>query len=67
MMQRTGRARKVRGDIVFTLALVLACAVTWLVRDVLMLLFVSALFAVVLTPVVQFTAELRIGRVRPRS
>jgi predicted PurR-regulated permease PerM len=34
-------------------------------RDVLMLLYVSALFAVVLTPVVRFTSSLRIGRWQP--
>jgi predicted PurR-regulated permease PerM len=34
-------------------------------RDVLMLLYVSALFAVVLTPVVRSTSSLRIGRWQP--
>jgi predicted PurR-regulated permease PerM len=57
--------RTLRSDIVFAFALVLACAVAWLVRDVLMLLYVSALFATVLTPVVKFTSRLRIGRWRP--
>jgi predicted PurR-regulated permease PerM len=36
-----------------------------MVRDVLMLLYVSALFAVVLTPVVRSTSGLRIGRWQP--
>jgi predicted PurR-regulated permease PerM len=57
--------RSLRSDIVFAFALALACAVAWLVRDVLMLLYVSALFATVLTPVVKFTSRLRIGRWRP--
>jgi predicted PurR-regulated permease PerM len=57
--------RTLRSDIVFAFALVLACAVAWLVRDVLMLLYVSALFATVLTPVVRFTSRLHIGRWRP--
>src|ERR1700677_3820295 len=57
--------RTLRSDIVFAFALVLACALAWLVRDVLMLLYVSALFATVLTPVVRFTSRLRIGRWRP--
>jgi predicted PurR-regulated permease PerM len=57
--------RMLRSDIVFTLALLLALAVAWQVREVLMLLYVSALFAAVLTPVVRFTAKLRIGRWRP--
>jgi predicted PurR-regulated permease PerM len=35
------------------------------VRDVLMLLYVSALFAVILTPVVRSTSSLRIGRWQP--
>src|ERR1700677_18734 len=57
--------RTLRSDIVFAFALVLACALAWLVRDVLMLLYVSALFAAVLTPVVRSTGRLRIGRWRP--
>ena len=54
-----------RGDIVFAFALALACYMAWLVRDVLMLLYVSALFAVVLRPVVRATGHLRIGRRQP--
>lgn len=65
MSQLSARPRSLRSDIVFTFALVLACAVAWLVRDVLMLLYVSALFAAVLTPVVRSTGRLRIGRWRP--
>lgn len=65
MTQLSGNARTLRGDIVFALALVLVCALAWLVREVLIVLYVSALFAVVLTPVVQSTARLRIGRWRP--
>lgn len=57
--------RTLRSDIVFTFALVLACGVAWVVREVLVLVYVSALFAVVLTPVVKFTARLRIGKWRP--
>ncbi len=65
MTQLPGNARTLRGDIVFAFALALACVLAWLVREVLMVLYVSALFAVVLTPVVQFTSRLRIGRWRP--
>jgi predicted PurR-regulated permease PerM len=54
-----------RGDILFAFTLAGACYVAWLVRDVLVLLYVSALFAVVLTPVVQATGHLRIGRWQP--
>jgi predicted PurR-regulated permease PerM len=61
----TTTPRTLRSDIVFTFALALACAVAWVVREVLVLVYVSALFAVVLTPVVQFTARLPFGRFRP--
>jgi predicted PurR-regulated permease PerM len=57
--------RSVRGYIVFTFALALAAYIAWLVRGVLVLLYVSALFAVVLTPVVHATSRLRFGRWRP--
>jgi len=57
--------RSVRGYIVFTFAVALAAYVAWLVRSVLVLIYVSALFAVVLTPVVRATSRLRIGRWRP--
>ena len=65
MTEFSGRPRSLRSDIVFSFTLVLACALAWLVRDVLMLLYVSALFAVVLTPVVRSTSSLRIGRWQP--
>ena len=65
MAELTGRPRNLRSDIVFAFALALACALAWQLRDVLMLLYVSALFAVVLTPVVRFTSGLRIGRWQP--
>jgi predicted PurR-regulated permease PerM len=61
----TRPTRTLRSDIVFAFALVLACAVAWLVREVLMVMYVSALFATVLTPVVRSTGRLRIGRWRP--
>jgi predicted PurR-regulated permease PerM len=57
--------RTLRSDIVFAFALALACALAWLVRDVLMLLYVSALFATVLTPIVRATGRVRIGKWRP--
>jgi predicted PurR-regulated permease PerM len=65
MITTPGKPRTLRSDIVFAFALVLACAVAWLVREVLMLLYVSALFAAVLTPIVRSTGRLRIGRWRP--
>src|ERR1700694_5357121 len=61
----TGHSRSLRSDITFAFALALACYLAWLLRDVLILLYVSALFAVVLRPMVQFISDLRFGRVRP--
>ena len=54
-----------RREIVFAFLLALGCYVAWLVRDVLLLLYVSALFAVVLTPLVRATAQFHIGRWQP--
>jgi predicted PurR-regulated permease PerM len=65
MPQATAKPRSLRSDIVFAFALALACILAWVVREVLMLLYVSALFAAVLTPVVRSTSRLRIGRWRP--
>ena len=65
MTGRSGNPRSLRSDIVFAFALLLACYLAWLIRDVLMLLYVSALFAVVLTPTVRSTSQLKIGRWQP--
>lgn len=54
-----------RSDIVFTTALLLSLALAWLVREVLLLLYVTALFAVVLMPVVGAITRLRIGKWKP--
>ncbi len=65
-MARSGGAeRDFRREIVFAFALALACYLAWLVREVLVLLYVSALFAVVLNPVVRSTSRFHIGRWRP--
>lgn len=61
----TNQPRNYRTDILFAFGLILALGLAWLLRDVLMLLYVSALFATVLTPVVRSTGRLRIGRWRP--
>jgi predicted PurR-regulated permease PerM len=65
MTEASGNARNPRRHIVFAFALALACYLAWLIRDVLVMLYVSALFAVVLTPMVQFTSRLHIGRWQP--
>jgi predicted PurR-regulated permease PerM len=55
----------VRRGIVFAFALALACYLAWLLRKELVLLYVSALFAVVLSPFVTATSGFRIGSFRP--
>jgi predicted PurR-regulated permease PerM len=54
-----------RSDIVFTFALALGLYIAWLVRDVLLLIYVSALFAVVLTPAIDAVRRLRVGHWHP--
>jgi predicted PurR-regulated permease PerM len=65
MIRSAGRSRSLRSDITFMFALALACYLAWLIRDVLILLYVSALFAVVLRPLVLFISRLQIGRWHP--
>jgi predicted PurR-regulated permease PerM len=48
---QTARSRSVHGYIVFAFAIALALMIAYLMREILLLLYVSALFAVVLTPV----------------
>jgi predicted PurR-regulated permease PerM len=64
-MSETDGARSMRSDIVFGFGLALAGYLAWLVRDVLFLLYVSALFAVVLTPLVNMVSGLKLGRWQP--
>jgi predicted PurR-regulated permease PerM len=65
MIQTTRKTRTPRTNILFAFVLALACYLAWLLRDELVLLYVSALFAVVLMPVVRAVERLRIGRWRP--
>ncbi len=65
MTEPSDSPRTLRRDIVFAFALALACYLAWLIRDVLVLLYVSALFAVVLSPMVRFTSRLRIRSWQP--
>jgi predicted PurR-regulated permease PerM len=55
----------VRGDIAFTFVLGITLYVAWLVHDVLLVVYVSGLFAVVLMPVVNGIRRLRIGNWQP--
>jgi predicted PurR-regulated permease PerM len=57
--------RSVRGDILFAFAIAIALYLAWLLRDVLILLYVSALSAVVLMPVVRGVQRFRIGKWHP--
>jgi predicted PurR-regulated permease PerM len=59
------RNRSARADIAFTFAVGIGLYVAWLVRDVLLIVYVSGLFAVVLMPVVNGMRRLRIGKWRP--
>jgi predicted PurR-regulated permease PerM len=61
----TNSPRNLRRDIAFAFVIALACYVAWLVREVLVLLYVSALFAVMLGPLVRSTSRLHIGRWHP--
>jgi predicted PurR-regulated permease PerM len=65
MAEPHSTARNFRKDIVFAFALALACSLAWLLRDVLLLLYVCALFAVVLGPLVRSTSLFQIGRWQP--
>jgi predicted PurR-regulated permease PerM len=65
MAHNSSTPRTLRSDIVFAFGLALACYLAWLLREVLVLCYVSALFAVVLTPLVHTTANLHLGRWRP--
>ncbi|MHB1936737.1 MAG: AI-2E family transporter [Acidobacteriaceae bacterium] len=57
--------RSVRGHILFAFAIAIALYLAWLLRDVLVLLYVSALAAIVLMPVVRGVRQIRIGNRHP--
>ncbi len=50
-----------RSDILFVFGLLLACAAVYLARDVLLLIYVSVLFAVVLNPAVETVRKFHLG------
>jgi len=50
-----------RSDIIFAVALVVALLIAYYLRHALLLIYVSILFAIVLTPAVQFIQKLSIG------
>lgn len=57
--------RLIRGYILFFFAVLLALCLLWRLRSVIEIVYVSALFAVVLMPVVQQVMKLKIGRWQP--
>jgi predicted PurR-regulated permease PerM len=59
------KTRSLRSDIVFAFSVAIALYLAWLLRKVLVLLYVSALLAVVLQPLVLWVGNLRVGRYRP--
>jgi len=57
--------RAIRGNILFAFAVALGLYTAWHVRDVLEIVYVSALFAVVLMPVMRGIMKIRIGKWSP--
>jgi predicted PurR-regulated permease PerM len=63
LQRRSGRA--VRGHILFAIAMFLLLALMWKLRSVLEIVYISALFAVVLMPIVQRIMSIRIRGYKP--
>jgi predicted PurR-regulated permease PerM len=63
--ERSKQSATIRGYILFAFAVILALALAWRLRSVLELVYVSALFAVVLMPIVQHIMHLRIRKWSP--
>lgn len=57
--------RNLRSDILFGIAVLVLLYFVWQVADVLLLVYVSVLFAVVLAPAINVIRRLRIGRWQP--
>jgi predicted PurR-regulated permease PerM len=54
-----------RSDIIFGVALVVGLLIAYYLRHALLIIYISILFAIVLTPAVQFIQKLSIGRWHP--
>lgn len=67
MIDPLRKHRTPRANIIFAFALAIAGYLAWILRIELIIIYVSALFAVVLTPVVQAVERLHIGRWRPKK
>ncbi len=59
------RTRSARADIVFAFSLAIGLYLAWLAHNVLLIVYVSALFAVVLMPVVDGLRRIKIGNWHP--
>ena len=57
--------KSLRNDIVFAIALLAVLAAAWAIRNILLLVYVSALFAVVLSPAIELIRRMHIGKWRP--
>jgi len=60
-IEEGSKVRSLRSDIVFTIALLILLGLAWEAREVLMLIFVSAVFAVVLSPAIDAVRRIHIG------
>jgi predicted PurR-regulated permease PerM len=59
--QAEPKVRSLRADILFTIGILLLLALVWVAKDVLLLIYVSALFAVVLNPAIEAVRRIHIG------
>jgi predicted PurR-regulated permease PerM len=64
-VERKRPTRTLRSDILFTFALGIGLAIAYQLREELALLYVSALFAVVLMPVIRGVQRIKIGKWSP--
>jgi len=54
-----------RSNIIFAFFIAVVLYAAWQVRDALLLIYVSALFAVILSPIIEHIRRIRIGKWRP--
>ena len=59
--ETTVKTRSLRSDVVFTIVLLILLFFAWEAREVLMLIFVSAVFAVVLNPAIEAVRRMHFG------
>ena len=65
MTERHAPAANHRADIIFFFAIAILLLLAYQVRSVLLLVYLSALFAVVLAPAIDTIRKLKIGRWQP--